>query len=101
MRAGAPRRRPAGTATWSARAASRCSIACSRLTVAPPTTGRGAHYMVHRPSGGATEMATDLPGLWLAVEGLVGHAPDPLDPALVAQLENTSPAGPKPPRRQA
>ena len=29
----------------------------------------GAHYMVHRPSGGATEMATDLPGLWLAVEG--------------------------------
>ena len=46
-------------------------------------------------------MATDLPGLWLAVEGLVGRAPDPLDPTLVAQLENASPAGSKPPRQRA
>ena len=47
----------------------------------------GAHYMVHRRSGGATEMAADLPTLWAAVEGLVGYAPDPLDPALVERLE--------------
>ena len=47
----------------------------------------GAHYMVHRASGGATEMAGDLPMLWAAVEGLTGRAPDPLDPALVARLE--------------
>ena len=53
----------------------------------------GAQYMVHRRSGGATEMAADLPTLWAAVEGLVGHAPDPLDPALVAQLEAAPSAG--------
>ena len=52
----------------------------------------GAHYMVHRRSGGATEMATDLPGLWAAVEGLTGRAPDPLDPALVAALDGGEPA---------
>ena len=61
----------------------------------------GAHYMVHRASGGATEMASDLPGLWLAVEGLTGRAPDPLDPALVAQLEDPPAGGPAPPGRRA
>ena len=101
MRAGAPRRRPAGIATWSVRAASRCSTVCSRLTVAPPTTGRARITWCTGRSGGATEMATDLPGLWVAVEGLVGRTPDPLDPALVAQLESMPPARPKPPRRQA
>ena len=60
----------------------------------------GAHYMVHRRSGGATEMATDLPGLWLAVEGLVGRAPDPLDPGLVAQLENARAGKGATPRRR-
>ena len=53
----------------------------------------GAQYMVHKASGGATEMAGDLPMLWAAVEGLTGRAPDPLDPALVATLESTQPAG--------
>ena len=72
------------------RAASRCSTACSRAYGCTADDWAGAHYVVHRPSGGATEMATDLPGLWLAVEGLVGRAPDPLDPTLVAQLENAS-----------
>ena len=47
----------------------------------------GAHYMVQRRSGGATEMASDLPTLWAALESLTGQAPDPLDPALVARLE--------------
>ena len=61
----------------------------------------GAHYMVQRRSGGATEMASDLPGLWLAVEGLTGRAPDPLDPALVAQLEGAPSGGPKRPRPRA
>ena len=61
----------------------------------------GAHYMIQRRSGGATEMATDLPGLWLAVEGLTGRAPDPLDPALVAQLEDAPAAAPAPPGRRA
>ena len=53
----------------------------------------GAHYMVHKRSGGATEMATDLPRLWTAVEGLIGRAPDPLDPALVAALDGAPPEG--------
>ena len=61
----------------------------------------GAQYMVHRRSGGATELANDLPGLWLALEGLIGRAPDPLDPALVAQLEDASTGGPEPPGRRA
>ena len=53
----------------------------------------GAHYMVHKASGGATEMASDLPTLWAAVEGLTGRAPDPLDPALVAALGDAPRAG--------
>ena len=61
----------------------------------------GAQYMVHRASGGATEMATDLPRLWAAVEGLTGRAPDPLDPTLVATLESTQPAGRRARGRQA
>ena len=48
----------------------------------------GAHYMVQRRSGGATAMASDLPTLWTALQGLTGQAPDPLDPALVARLED-------------
>lgn len=50
----------------------------------------GAHYMVHRRGG---EVATDLPTPWAAVEGLTGHAPDPLDLALVARLEERPAAG--------
>ena len=61
----------------------------------------GAQYMVHRRSGGATEMATDLPRLWTAVEALIGRAPDPLDPVLVAQLEKAPSAGNPTFRRRA
>lgn len=53
----------------------------------------GAQYLVHNRSGGATEVTADLPGIWTAVERLTGRAADPLDPALVAALEEAGRAG--------
>ena len=101
MRAGAGRRPPAAPATLSARAGLALLNRVLGAYGCSADDWAGAHYMVHKASGGATEMASDLPTLWAAVEGLTGRAPDPLDPALVAALDDAPPNGRKGRGREA
>jgi hypothetical protein len=51
----------------------------------------GNQYIVRNRSGGATEVVTNLPQLWLALETITRKTADPLDPELIARLEKAPP----------
>ena len=47
----------------------------------------GRSYVL-RSATGRQELVPHLPGMWVAAERLAGRACDPLDPALIAALED-------------
>ena len=47
----------------------------------------GKSYVL-RSATGRQELVPHLPGMWAAAERLAGRACDPLDPALIAALED-------------
>ena len=47
----------------------------------------GQSYVL-RSATGRQELVPHLPGMWAAAERLAGRACDPLDPALIAALED-------------
>jgi hypothetical protein len=48
---------------------------------------QGSSYVL-RSATGRQELVPHLPGMWAAAERLAGRACDPLDPALLAALED-------------
>lgn len=49
---------------------------------------QGTAYLLQGATG-RQELATGLDALWQAAEAMLGRAPDPLDPAILAHLEST------------
>ena len=75
MRAGATRRRPAGSGTWSARAASRCSTVCWAPTAAPPTIGPARTTWCTGGAAARPRWRPIYPTLWAASRAWSGTRP--------------------------
>jgi hypothetical protein len=56
------------------------------------TDWQGAHYQLSSRTG-RTEIADNLPMVWQAAERMLGRACDPLDPSLIARIEQIRETG--------